>query len=117
MLPTKRRTKKESFKKIIKDGVFYHTDNFYLRLLDEKDGLPSLFSFVVPTKTEKTSVGRHLVKRKMTAAVEKVLSDVKPGFSGLLFTKKDVSALSYTEIEKEILKLLIKSKMLNREEF
>lgn len=53
----------------------------------------------------------------MTAAVEKVLSDVKPGFSGLLFTKKDVSALSYTEIEKEILKLLIKSKMLNREEF
>ena len=113
MLPIKRRVKKESFPKIMKDGVFLHAPNLYLRFLDRKDESPSLFGFVVPNKVKKTSVGRHLIKRKMSAVVEKALSDIKSGLSVIIFCKKDVSTLSYTEIEKEILELLMKAKILS----
>jgi ribonuclease P protein component len=112
MLSKNRRVRKEFFSKIIKEGVFVHSDVFYLKLLDRKDNLPSLFSFVVPIKVKKTSVGRHLIKRKMSVAVEKLLISLKPGFSCLVFTKKDVSRLSYKEIEKEILALLKRSGIL-----
>ncbi len=111
MLSTKRRIKKEFFPKIIKEGVFVHGDNFYLRLLDRKDHLPTLFAFVVPLKVKKTSVGRHLIKRKLTSIVEKVLSDIKPGFSIIIFVKKDVSILP--NIEKETTELLVKAQVLN----
>jgi len=117
MLPIKRRIKKDSFGKIMKEGVFVHADNFYLRLLDRKDTLPSLFSFIVPAKIKKTSVGRHLIKRKMTAVVEKNLPHIKEGFSCLVFVKKDPSPISFPEIEKEIKNLLIKGKILNSESF
>ena len=117
MLPINRRVKKESFEKIMKEGVFFHADNFYLRFLDRKDNLPSVFSFVVPAKVKKTSVGRHLIKRKMTAVVEKALANIVSGFSVVVFAKKDVSVLPYGEIKKEILALLVKAKILNKGSF
>lgn len=114
MLPVNRRLKKASFEKIMKEGTFWHADNFYLRLFDRKDGLPSLFAFVVPIKVKKTSVGRHLIKRKMTAVVERISADVKPGFSVILFVKKVPSSPIYKNLEEEILSLLFKTKILNQ---
>jgi len=113
MLPIKRRVKKESFSKIMKDGVFLHAPNLYLRFLDRKDNSPSLFGFVVPNKVKKTSVGRHLIKRRLTAVVEKFLLSTKDGFSCIFFVKKDTTLLPNTEIEKEIIDLLKKAKILS----
>ena len=103
----------------MKEGAFVHSPNFYLRFLDKNGSpsspqvvLPSLFGFVVPVKVKKTSVGRHLVKRKMSAVVENALLDTKPGLSVIIFAKNDVSKLSYSEIEKEILELLRKAGIL-----
>jgi len=106
MLPINSRVKKELFPKIMKEGVFLHGTNFCLRFLDRKDSLPSLFSFVVPNKVKKTSVGRHLIKRRMSAVVEKLLITLKPGISAILFAKKDVTKVPFEEIEKEITELL-----------
>ena len=90
----------------MKEGVFVHSTNFYLRFLDRKDPLPALFSFVVPNKVKKTSVGRHLIKRRMSTAVEKLLITIKPSISAIIFAKKDVSGLPYSAIEQEIKELL-----------
>jgi len=90
----------------MKEGVFLHGTNFYLRFLDRKDSLPSLFSFVVPNKVKKTSVGRHLIKRRMSAVVEKLLITFKPGISAIIFAKKDVSKMPLGEVEKELVELL-----------
>jgi ribonuclease P protein component len=109
MLPIKSRVKKELFPKIMKEGAFVHGTDFYLRFIDRKDSLPSLFSFVVPNKVIKTSVGRHLLKRKMSAVVEKLLITLKPGISAIIFAKKDVSKVPYGEVEKEITELLKKA--------
>ncbi len=89
-----------------------HSPNFYLRLVDRKDKLPSFFSFVVPNKIKKTSVGRHLIKRRMSAVVEKLLITLKPGFLVIFFAKKDVSAFPFDDTEKEIIELLKKAKIL-----
>ncbi len=120
MLPIKRRIKTESFPKIMKEGFFVHSDNFYLKILSptslELRGAnlpPSRFGFVVPNKVKKTSVGRHLIKRRITAVVEKLLINIKSGFSVIVFAKKDVSALPYSDIEKEIKDLLIKGKLVS----
>lgn len=113
MLPIIRRIKKESFEKIMKEGVFLPAKNFYMRFLDRKDDQISQFSFIVPSKVEKTSVGRHLIKRKMTNIIEQVLPSVKPGFSCLLYAKSSAPLLSYEEIKKEILNLLEKEGVLN----
>ena len=113
MLSTKRRVKKESFGKIMKDGVFLHAPNFYLRFLNKKDDSPSLFGFVVSNKVKKTSVGRHLIKRKVTAVVEKHILSLKSGFSCLIFVKKDISLFSLAKIEEEVVDLLKRAKILS----
>lgn len=115
MLPLKSRVKKVDFPKIMKEGVFLHGPNFYVRYLDRngstgspQETLPSLFSFVVPNKVKKTSVGRHLIKRRMSAVVEKLLITLKPSISAIIFAKKDVSDVSFNDIKKEIKELLNK---------
>jgi ribonuclease P protein component len=117
MLPTNRRVKKEFFSEIIKNGSFLPGNNFYLKFVNRNGSTSSpqvtTFSFVVPAKIVKTSVGRHLIKRKMTAAVEKVLVNLKTGYSVIVFNKKDVTTLTYKDIEREILDLLSKIKVLN----
>jgi ribonuclease P protein component len=114
MLPIKRRIKKESFKKEMKGAAFLHTEDIYLRLLDRKDNLPSLFSFIIPIKIIKTSVGRHLIKRRLSDIIEKTLTRVKPSYSCFIFLKKDISSLPYIKIKQEILELLTQAGVLNR---
>ena len=112
MLPIKRRIKKELFPKIVKEGSFVHGDNFYLRLLDRQDGKDSLFAFVVSAKVKKTSVGRHLIKRQLSAVIEGVLPVIRVGFYCIVFVKKDVTTLPFGEIKKEVIKLLEKAELL-----
>jgi ribonuclease P protein component len=99
----------------MKDGLFLYSENYNLRLLDRKDGFPTLFAFVVSVKVKKTSVGRHLIRRRLTSVVEKQLNNFKTGFSCLIFVKKDVSSLSYEKIQKEINELFEKAKILKEE--
>jgi ribonuclease P protein component len=115
MLSTNRRIKKDSFNKIIKEGLFLCSNNFNLRLLDRKEDLPTLFAFVVPAKVKKTSVGRHLIKRRISAVVEKLLINLKPSFFVLLFVKKDISSFSSKTINIEIIELFKKAKILNED--
>jgi len=112
MLPTKNRVKKEFFAEIMKNGQFFHGENLYLRLLMKKEQKSPTFSFIIPNKVKKTSVGRHLIKRRISAVVEKALSNIKTDSSGLVFVKKDVSRLPYSEITKEVVVLLKKAKIL-----
>ena len=113
MLPIKRRINKETFNLVMKDGVFVSLNGVYLKYTVKKDPSPSLFAFVVPKKVKKTSIGRHLLKRKMTAVVEKVILNIKNGYFIIIFAKEGVCTLPYNEIEKEILNLLKKANLLS----
>jgi len=97
----------------MKEGVFLHSLSFYLRFLDKQGDETSLFGFVLPNKVIKTAVGRHLIKRKLTAAVESLLTSINPGFQVVVFVKKNPQPLSLLAIKYEISDLLKKGKMLN----
>jgi ribonuclease P protein component len=113
MLSTKNRVKKESFIKIMKDGVFLHSPNFCLRFIDQKNNLSPLFGVIVAKKVKKTAVGRHLIKRKVNFIVEVFLKNVKSSISCLIFVKKDISSSLSIEIKKEIMDLFKKGYLLN----
>jgi ribonuclease P protein component len=112
MLPTNRRVKKESFAKIMKEGTLVRTNNFYLRFLPQNNSILPQFGFVVPNKVKKTSVGRHLIKRKMTAVIERNQFNIKNNLAIIIFVQKDITTLVFSEIEKEILELLRRAKIL-----
>jgi len=113
MLPKDRRINKGSFDEILKKAPFFHTDTFFSRVLMRKDKQPSLFAVVVTVKVEKTSVGRHLIKRRILGVLEKLLINTKPGLSCIIYCKKNLLTFSFKEVEKETINLLIKSKVLN----
>jgi len=113
MLPANRRVNTEAFSMIMKKGAFFQSELIYLVLLDKKDGKPSSFSVVVPNKVKKTSVGRHLIKRRISTILEKLLFGVAKGYSGVFFVKKDISLSPLPKIKEELINLLKKAKILN----
>lgn len=107
MLPAKNRVKKEAFPNIVKNGKLFSGNFFYSRCLDRGDKGPNLFSFVVPSKAVKTSVGRHQLKRQASAVIEDVYARfAKQGFSIIIFAKNGISKKSYSQIQKDILDLV-----------
>jgi ribonuclease P protein component len=108
MLPQNKRVKKEMIPKILRNGSFLSGEHFTIQYLDRQDQRSTRFSLVVSGKVDKTSVGRHRIKRKMTAVVESILNTVKPGLSVLIFAKKTAAELPYQGIQKEIVGLLSK---------
>ncbi len=106
MLAQARRVKKELFPTVLKSGRTFFGQAFYVKVLKRKDLGPSLFSFVVPAKVLKTSVGRHKLKRQMSSVVEKVLINDQKGLNIIFFVKNKPK--NKIEIKQEILDLLLK---------
>lgn len=106
MLPTDKRVKKELFPEIMKKGLFLYKDLVSIKYLDRKDAKNSRFSFVIPSKIVKTSVKRHLIKRKMSSIVEKEEKNLRKGLLVIFFLKKSVLRKDFNKLEKEILDLL-----------
>jgi len=107
MIPRKYRLNKEDIQKVIKSGHFLHGQGVYVKYLKlENDPKTSMFSIIVPSKIEKTSVGRHLVKRKISSIVEKLLKTLKSDYLSLIFVKK--AGLKHKELEGEMTDLFRK---------
>jgi ribonuclease P protein component len=102
MLPRSRRVSTNLFGNIIKKGATYHTAHFYLKAVHSGAATPSRFSIVVPKKIEKTAVKRNLIKRKSSAVLRKILSNIPQGYTGVFFAKKDSAVLSPQEYEREL---------------
>ena len=110
MLPRKNRVNKGVFGEVLKTGRVLISQNLSFRYLNlPQNLLPPRLAVIVPAKTEKTSAGRHFLKRKISAVLEKNLLQIPKGFIGLVFVKNKIFQPIYQEIEKEVLFLLHKS--------
>lgn len=72
MLRNKYRAGRQDIEDTIKFGVTI-SENFLYAKISRKDGEKPGFAIVVSKKIEKTSVGRHRMKRKISAAIEENL--------------------------------------------
>jgi len=110
MLPKKYRASRSDIEKTVKNGTFIPGMFLYAKISKNNMEKPS-FAIVISKKTEKTSVGRHRIKRKISGFLEKELSAPNPNFKKTLvfFVKKVEKPIFYSGIEKDVTDILKKS--------
>ena len=103
MLNRKYRATRLDIEDTIKTGISVMGRFLYAKI--SKNPTNHLgFAIVVSKKNEKTSVGRHLIKRKVSSYIEKNLNKIKPDFKKTIvfLIKKTQEPLSFPELEKDI---------------
>ena len=113
MLPKPNRlTKKKDFERVIKQGK--GVGGVFLILKFVKQGLSeNRVGFVVSKKISNKAVVRNKVKRRLREAVRMSLSNLKPGYDLVFFTKKGIEEKEFVEIEKVIKQLLTRAGLLS----
>lgn len=113
MLSRKFRANRVNIEETIKTGISIHGKFLYAKI-SKKEVEKLGFAIVISKKNEKTSVGRHLIKRKIISYIEKNIPKIlkkvsaKGGsaFSGkktvVFFIKKTTEPLVYKEVEKDV---------------
>jgi ribonuclease P protein component len=103
MLSRKYRATRPNIEETIKTGVSIFGKFLYAKI-SKKEGEKAGFAIVISKKNEKTSVGRHLIKRKISSYIEADLSKINLKFKKtvVFFIKKTEEPLSYEEMKKDI---------------
>ncbi len=101
-------------KTILKEGRTIHLGNLSLKYLEVQK--PSVeqknrFRFVVSAKVAKQAVLRNLLKRRGRYIIRKFSEKIRPSFFGMFFFKSGSIELDFVALEKEILDLLSKAKI------
>lgn len=103
MLSRKYRANRQDIEETIKTGVIVSGVFIYAKV-SRKDKKKNTFAIIIPKKTEKTSVGRHLIKRKINACIEDYLNKAGIDFKKtiILFIKKEEKTTNYKTIRKDV---------------
>lgn len=97
---------------VMKDGRVFHSPFFILRALDEKKQSQSRLVGVVPVKIGKTSVIRHLVRRRIYEAVRPFMKNIKSGQLIVLFAKAPTLKMKPAQMQQDIEALFVKAGLL-----
>jgi len=103
MLNQKYRATRPNIEETIKTGTSIVGKVLNTKISKDEGEKPG-FAIVISKKIEKTSVGRHQIKRKISAYLEENLSNLKPQFKKtiVIFLKKKIGPLDYTEVKKDV---------------
>jgi len=96
----------------MKRGRSFFVENLGVRLV--KNNLEhSRFTVVVSLKISKKAVDRNRLKRKIREITRLViLPKVKPGFDGVINTRKGLLELSFDDLEKNVVSLFKKARLI-----
>ncbi len=108
MLARKYRGTKAGIEATIKKGQTLSGDSLYAKALT---GDSPQFAIIVSKKVEKTSVGRHLIKRKISGVLENELTKISPDFKKtvVFFVKQSEGGVNFTKIKKDLLEIMKKA--------
>jgi ribonuclease P protein component len=101
MLPKRHRLDRELFDSVNQNGRSFHSPFFSARI-DRITAEERRFSFVISKKVVKTSVERHLLRRRGYAAVREVFPGIRPGFAVIFFLKKEAVSADYQAFRQAI---------------
>jgi len=107
MIPRKYRATRIDIENAIKAGSTIDSSILYAKV-SKKDVEKTGFAIIVPKKVEATSVGRHLIKRRISDVIEKNLSKISPIFKKTIvfLVKKQGKGAEYEEIKKGVEEIL-----------
>ena len=112
MLPRKYKLKKDNdFKKVFKNGKYYQQEFIKLKIL-KNDLTINRFGFVVGLKISKKAVQRNKIKRQLEEIIRLKLNQIKSGFDIIILINPEIIEKNYQEIEKILINLLKKAKIL-----
>ncbi len=74
MLSRKYRANKDDIEETVKYGLNIQGDFLYAKVSRGKKDI-NTFAIIISKKTEKTSVGRHLIKRRISSVLEDIIKD------------------------------------------
>jgi len=103
MLSHKYRATRVNIEETSKTGVSIFGKYLYAKV-SKKETDKAGFAIVVSKKIEKTSVGRHQIKRKISSYIEKSLPNISLDFKKtiIFFVKKIEKPLTYKDVEKDV---------------
>ncbi len=103
MLNTKFRATKKDIDEAIKTGKTISGEYVYAKV-SRIDAIKPVFSIIVSKKVEKTSVGRHFMKRKISTLLEKEMLRMRPDFkrSVIIVPKKKENKIDFAEASKDL---------------
>jgi ribonuclease P protein component len=109
MLARKYRANKADIGKTIKNGLNIQGSFLYAKVSREKKEKTS-FAIIVSKKMEKTSVGRHLIKRRISSALEEIIKESKKDFfKTIVFFYKKTEKIPETRLfHKDVSEILEK---------
>jgi len=110
MLPSSKRLSTSLFKKVMDEGVVFHSPLFLLRLI--KITGKSRFSVTVPKKVAKTAVERNKTRRCVYSSLSKHFDTILPGFYGVFIAKNTILTANLVKIDSDIKEVLGKSRIL-----
>lgn len=102
MFPQRERLKRAEFAKALSGGRRVSSLHFTVVAPEKERG----YAVVVPKKVANLSVTRHIIKRKVMAA----LRTVNMPKALIVFPKSSVSSVSYQDMKKELAMLISKIK-------
>ncbi|MCD4704975.1 ribonuclease P protein component [bacterium] len=112
MIAKKFRLKsRKDFDQILKSKNKFYSQNLVLKF-SKNDLDLSRFSVVVSKKISKKAVDRNLIRRRVYEIIRLNMDKIKKGWDLIIFSKKAVLNLDYSEIEKELFYILKKANLL-----
>ena len=103
MLSCKYRATRPNIEETVKTGISILGKFLYAKISKKETEKPG-FAIIISKKNEKTSVGRHLMKRKISSYIEENLHKIKPEFKKTIvfFIKKTDQPIDYKEVKEDV---------------
>lgn len=110
MLSRKYRVKRSDITDTITKGATILGDLLYVKM-SRKEGEKSTFSIIISKKNERTSVGRHFIKRKISSYIENYLLKNTPKIKKtvVFMLKNTKEPINYKKIEQDVVFILNKA--------
>ncbi|MEO8637931.1 MAG: ribonuclease P protein component [Candidatus Taylorbacteria bacterium] len=109
MLPRQRRVSRVLFDTVLKQSRLTSSDFFTLRLHSSLEKFPARIGVSVSKKVSPLAVKRNLIKRRVNSIVQKKENELRDSIIVVLFPKKSILDLSFSDLEKEVVFILRKS--------
>ncbi|MFY9457949.1 MAG: ribonuclease P protein component [Candidatus Spechtbacterales bacterium] len=107
----RRITRGEEFKRVFSKGALVKGE--FISLKVKRTGVGGArFGFIVGQKIAKKAASRNLVKRRLRAAVARLMGKIEPGVDVVLMPSEKITERSFKEITLETEKVFKKARLL-----
>ena len=114
MLPAQNRLQdRQKFQEIFEKGQGFFTKTAGIKYLKEGPSFLKI-GITVPTKVSKKAVVRNKIKRRIREVLRRHLPEIRKGYSVVIIAGPPIISKTFSEIEKEIIFLLKKTKLLQK---